>query len=286
MLLTPRSMLFVSGERADRFDKAMATGADLVCIDLEDAVAAARKADARQAALAYALERRRISTAGPALAIRINGLSTLEGLRDIQALAGSGADIDVLLLPKVESPQELQWVHRWLPTEFRALVVLIETPLGIEQAHTIGSAVRDGAPRLTALMLGGADLSMELGARFEWDSLAGARARLVNAAKACALQAWDVPFIHVADTQGLQDETRRAIAMGFDCKSAIHPTQVAPIHEAVAPRPDEITWAQGVIDGLDAHQRRTGGAGAFLHEGKMVDAPLIRRAQQVLQRAD
>jgi citrate lyase beta subunit len=257
----------------------MATAADVVCIDLEDAVHPERKDAARAAAIAYAHDHARAGTQGPRLALRINAGKTLTGLRDILAIADSGVRFDVLLLPKAESAQELVAVHEWLPDAFGELVALIETPLGVERANEIAAAVRHGAPRLAALMLGGADLSMELGARFDWDALYSARGRLVNAARSWGLQAWDVPFIDVADQDALVQETRRVLGLGFDCKAAIHPTQIAPMHAAFKPAPSELGWAQRVMTAA------ANGKGAFLLEGKLVDAPILKRAERTLQRA-
>jgi citrate lyase beta subunit len=133
---------------------------------------------------------------------------------------------------------------------------------------------------MTALMLGGADLSMELGARFDWDALYGARSRLVNAARSCGLQAWDVPFIDVSDRTGLERETRRVMDLGFDCKAAIHPSQIEPMHAVFQPAPAEVQWATGVRNAaVDA-------VGAFLFEGRLVDAPILKRADRILQRAN
>jgi citrate lyase beta subunit len=276
----PRSLLFVSAERPERFDKAMAAGADLVCIDLEDAVHPDRKDAARVAAIAYALQRGRSDSAAPGLALRVNPSRSLAGLRDVLAIADAGASFDLLLLPKVESAQELVMLHDWLPAAFGSLVALLETPLGVEHAPTIAAAVHDGAPRLAALMLGGADLSMELGARFDWDGLFSARGRLLNAARSHGLQAWDVPFIDVADSAGLEQETRRVIGLGYDCKAAIHPSQVAPMHAVFRSAPADVAWARGVLAAA-----ADGGNGAFLYQGKLVDAPLLKRAERILQRA-
>jgi citrate lyase beta subunit len=276
----PRTLLFVSADRPERFDKAMASGADVVCIDLEDAVHPDRKDAARNAAMAYLLGRAKGNGGGSRLGLRINTSKTLVGLRDVMAIAEAGVHMDVLLVPKAESSHELEAMHAWLPQAFTELVALVETPLGVERATEIAAAARHAAPRLSALMLGGADLSMELGARFDWDGLLSARGRLVNAARAWGLQAWDVPFIAIADEPGLVQETRRVLDMGFDCKAAIHPNQIAPMHGVFQPSQVEILWAQGVCAAA------VGGHGAFLYEGRMVDTPLLRRAERILQRAN
>jgi citrate lyase subunit beta/citryl-CoA lyase/(S)-citramalyl-CoA lyase len=252
----------------------MVSGADLVCIDLEDAVHPDRKAESRTRVLQWLHDHPR--AAGDArLALRVNGVRTLDGLRDLLAVAEAASRLDVLLLPKVEAAADLHAVQAWMPPSIAAFVALVETPQAIEQAHAIAQA----GGRLGALMLGGADLTAELGARLDWDGVYGARSRLVNAAKACGLQAWDVPYLDVADAAGLETETRRVIGLGFDCKTAIHPQQVAPIHAAFAPAPADLQWAQALLAALPPG----GAAGAFLFQGRMVDAPVIRRARRIAE---
>ena len=280
----PRSMLFVSGERPERFPKALAAGADLVCIDLEDAVHPDRKAEARREVFAF-VSAQQPQPRATALAVRLNALRTLEGLADLTALVASGARLDVLLLPKVEEPGDLGLVHAWAGDQFDSLVALIETPLGIERAALLAGRVRDDSPKLAALMLGGADLVVELGAAFDWSGLLHARGRLVNAARSAGLQAWDVPHLDLGDLAGLTEETRHVLRLGFSCKSAIHPSQIAPIHQAFEPAEAEVQWARGL---LAAHSEREGGenrAGAFLYQGRMVDRPVLQKAQRIVQLA-
>lgn len=269
-------MLFVSGEKPERFPKALAVGADLVCIDLEDAVSPARKQQGRQEVFAFAAGSRPQGR----LAVRINGLRTREGLADVAALIASQARVDAVVLPKVESAEELTLFHAWAGECCGFVVALVESPLGVENAATIAAAARAGAPSLGALMLGGADLSSELGAAFDWDGLLSARARLVNAARSAGLQAWDVPHIDLRDLNALAEETRRVARLGFDCKTAIHPSQVPVIHAALAPAEAEVRWARALVQ---VHaQRGADGQGAFLFEGRMVDAPVLARARRIV----
>ncbi len=274
MLPAIRSMLFVSGEKPERFPKAFAAGADLVCIDLEDAVAPALKQRARTDVLAFAAE----PPAQGLLAVRFNALRTREGLADVQALLASAAHPDVIVLPKVESAAEVALAHAWVGDRCRALVALVESPLGVENAAAIAAA-----PGLGALMLGGADLSSELGAAFGWDGLFYARTRLLNAARVGGVQAWDVPHIDLRDLDALADETRRVAALGFDCKAAIHPSQVPVIHAAFRPAESEVARARALLQALE--QRGADGAGAFLFEGRMVDGPVLAHARRVVARA-
>lgn len=274
-------MLFVSGEQPARFPKAIASGADVVCIDLEDAVAALGKRTARDAALAFAAGHAQTGHRRPALAIRINAPRTNEGLEDVLALAGAGIRVDYLVVPKVEHPEELALLHGWLPDAFDGVVALVETPLGVERAGQIAGAVSHGAPRLRALMLGGADLSQELGARFDWNGLLHARGRLVNAARSAGLEAWDVPYLDIGDRDGLHAEVQAVRGLGFDCKAAIHPAQLEPIHAAFAPSESELLWARGLLRVLAEREDRRQDVGAFLYEGRMVDAPVIARARRI-----
>lgn len=271
-------MLFVSGEKAERFAKAFDAGADLVCIDLEDAVQPARKAEARAQVLTWLA----VHTTLPCRrAIRINGLATLEGLRDLVALAESGLKLDALLLPKTEAAADISTVQAIVGAQVGAIVALLETPRGIEDAAAVARAP------LTALMLGGADLSAELGAAFDARGLAYARGRLVNAAKAAGRQAWDVPFVELGNGAGLAEETRAVLAMGFDCKTAIHPQQLATIHAAFRPTAAELDWAQSLLAAVPTHREGSDGinVGAFLFNGRMVDAPLLKKARRIAERA-
>ena len=274
----PRSMLFVSGEKPERFDKAMAAGADVVCIDLEDAVAPTLKDEARKAVLEWLSSHAARGGDGRSeLAVRINGVRTLHGLKDILAIAEANIRLDWLLLPKTECETEIACIDAWLGLNKVPVVALIETPLGIERASRIAAA----GGSLAALMLGGADLSAELDAQFDWAGLAYARGRLVNAAKSTGLQAWDVPHIHLDDSDGLSMETRACIALGFNCKTAIHPRQISTIHDAFAPATEQVEWARALMAAPETVTAR----GAFLFRGRMVDAPVLRKARRIVSLA-
>ncbi len=269
-------MLFVSAEKVERFAKAMAAGADLVCIDLEDAVHPDRKSEARAQVLGW-LKGATRSADGPGVALRINGLRTLDALRDVLAFVESGVQVDWLLLPKAENASDVQAIESWCGAQVGAIAALVETPLGIENL----SAIARAGGKLGALMLGGADLAAELDARFDWEGLLSARGRLVNAAKAAGLQAWDVPNVELSNDEGLATETRRALALGFGCKTAIHPQQIETIHAAFTPTPAEIEWASALLQAVPEGQ----GSGAFLFQGKMVDAPLLKKARRIAELA-
>jgi citrate lyase beta subunit len=266
-----RSLLFVPGDRPDRFAKAEAAGADGVAFDLEDAVAPAKKAGARAAVLAHLAG---ASGAACARVVRINPVATVLGLADLHALQESGAPFDALMLPKVEDPAELRLVWSWLaegrPT--LRLIALIETAKAIELAPAIaaGSA-------LGALAFGGADLAADLGAALAWDSLAYQRGRLVTAAAAAGIAALDVPHLDIADRDALARECESARRMGFTGKIAIHPSQAAPINAAFTPTPDETERARRIVAASRAAQ-----GGVATVDGRMIDAPVVRAAERVL----
>ena len=278
MLATPRSMLFVSGEKAERFPKALASGADVVCIDLEDAVLPSAKAAARAAALAWLRAQPPQSARATALALRVNGIRTLEGISDVLALVETAPGLDWLLLPKVEAAADIECVRAWLGSREIALAALIETPRAVERAPDIAEALRDACPaRSAALMLGGADLSAELGVPMSATGLAWARARLVNAARSAGIQAWDVPCLEIEDAAVLREETRAVVALGFTCKTAIHPKQVPVIHETFTPDREETSWARELLE------VEPSAGGAWIFRGRLVDAAVLRRARRVAE---
>jgi citrate lyase beta subunit len=265
-----RSILFVPGHRPDRFAKALATGADAVVIDLEDAVPAAEKPAARAAALA-----RPAAPAGIALGIRMNPLPTADGIADLAALLGAAAP-DFLMLPKVEAPEELRIVARAFAGHARApqLVALIESAEGLARAAAIAAE-----PGCAALGFGGVDLAADLGCQVAWEPLLPHRGALVAAAARSGRGLVDVPFLALDDEAGLAEETRRVAALGFTAKLAIHPRQVATIQSVLTPTPEQADWARRILDALDQ-----AAGGVCVVDGKMVDIPVARAARRVLAR--
>lgn len=256
------SLLFVPGDRPDRIGKARAAGADLVCVDLEDAVAPAHKAAARAEAVRLAAAR------DPRLAIRINRLASRDGLADLLALAD--APPAVLLVPMAAHASELAVVRAVLG-EGTALVPLVETAAALADAHALAAA-----PGVAAIMFGGGDLSAELGVELAWEPLVTARSLLVLAAAAARVPAIDVPFTRLDDAPGLAEECARARALGFAAKAAIHPAQLGAIHDAF--RPDEAARADARA-ALAAFA--AGGGGAIRWNGRLLEAPLVARLQRI-----
>lgn len=268
-----RSLLFVPGDRPERFDKAVASGADAVCIDLEDAVSGANKPEARREALAY------LAGGAPKKAtvgLRINALDRLDGYRDMGALGESGAAPAFILLPKVRGPEVIGDVRRALGDAAPKVWALMETPEALAGAGAIGRAIGEDA----GIVFGGADLSAAHGSDMSWDALYFARAALIAGAALGGCQTLDVPYLDVRDVEGLRAETRRVKAMGFTGRSCIHPDQVGPINEVFTPTPAEIEKAKAVIAAYDANAGRV-----LLVEGRLVEKPVLAAARRTLKRA-
>ncbi|HSZ52344.1 MAG TPA: itaconate degradation C-C-lyase RipC [Caulobacteraceae bacterium] len=271
-ILPTRSWLFTPGARPERFGKAAEVGADVQIIDLEDAVAPADKPMARAAALEF-LSRSQKGRA--ARALRINGLDTAAGMADLTALLEAAVAPDYLVLPKTESPDHVRILDRLLTAAAldARIVGIVETARGLAQADAIAAA----SGRLYGLLFGAADMAADLGAEEAWEPLAYARGRIVAACARSGIVAIDTPFFDIRDTAGLEQETRRAAAMGFAAKAAIHPGQVAAINAAYTPSDAEVAKARQI---LVENAKGVGVVG-----GQMIDEAVARKARRILAAA-
>ena len=267
-----RSWLFTPGSRPDRFAKAAEVGADVLIIDLEDAVAPNDKPAARATALKYLFEPEAKSTQR---ALRINGLDTQAGIADLDAFLRSDASPDFLVLPKADSPGHLQILDRLL-TERKLetrLVGLIESARGLAAVEATAAAT----PRLFGLMLGAADMAADLGVATAWPPLLAERSRLVLACALAGITPIDTPFFDVHDTDGLSREMADVVAFGFQAKAAIHPGQVDAINKALTPTDKAVEHAKAVL------AANTSGVGVV--DGQMIDEAVARKARRVLAAA-
>lgn len=259
-----QSLLFVPGSRPERFEKALASGADLVCIDLEDAVGPADKDSARDNAIAALGDSR--------LGIRINGVRTRHGLADLLALSSAVAKPPFVMVPMVEAVAEVEIVHALLgPTV--AIIPLVETANGVGVAQAIASS-----PGIGGLMLGGADFAGELGVAMSWDALFAARAQVVMACAAARVPSIDVPYLDLDNLDGLAADVARVKAMGFTAKSLVHPKHVAVVHQVMRPSEAEIAEAR---DAEAAYQ--AAGESAVRFNGRMLEAPVMMRYRRILE---
>lgn len=257
--------LFCPADRPERFAKA-AAAADVVILDLEDGVAAKDRQDARAALVETPLDPDRT-------VVRINPATTADHAPDLDALAKT--KYSTVMLAKTEDPQQLRDLA---PLD---VIVLIETPLGAVVVNELARI--DNA---YALMWGAEDLfAVTGGTANRWpdgsyrDVARHVRSQTLLAAKAYARMALDSVYLDIKNLDGLRGEADDAVAVGFDAKVAIHPTQIAVIREAYAPTAEQVEWARHVLDAA-RHER-----GVFQFEGIMVDAPVLRRAERIVQLA-
>lgn len=267
-----RSYLYVPGDDARRIEKALATGADAVVIDLEDSVAPNRKEEARSNA-ATVLE----SVPARPVFVRINAPGSELAARDIAAVAA--LQLSGLRLPKVESLESVRLVAETLEAlrSEASIQCLIESALGLELALEIARSHE----RVAGISLGEADLAADLGVRDE-AGLLYARSRIVSASRAAGLPGpVQSVYTNVKDLDGLRRSTEEGKNMGFVGRSAIHPSQVPIINEVFTPTEDEVTEAQELLDRLEGEAES--GTGAFvLEDGRFVDRAVVESARRTL----
>lgn len=273
-MTVPLTALYVPADRPDRVAKALTAGADIVIVDLEDAVAPSRK-DAARAALAGLRP-----VDGVALQVRINGRGSSWHGADVDAVAGLPDAIGVRL-PKVQSPEEIGALAGRLGP--RPIHALLESALGIERAFEIASA------GVESVALGEADLRSQLGLP---SGLAGepglqwARSRIVYAAAAAGIAAPMMSvYADVADLDGLAAGCAAGRALGFVGRTAIHPAQLATIEQAFLPAPEEVDRAREVVARVAAASADGVGT-VVLEDGTFLDAAMVESARRTLALAD
>lgn len=269
-----RCLLFTPATHPERFAKAAQQGADGIVIDLEDGVALDAK-QAGRANLLAALQQPRPADPAFVWAVRLNHVTTRAGLSDLLALAGQGDRFDLINLPKVEATAEIDIALRHLAPSTPRLLAMIESGRGLEQAAAIAAH-----PQVVALAFGGADLAADLHAELTWEPMLWARCRIVQAAAAAGIAAFDVPYLDIHDAAGLRGEALASKRLGYSAKYAIHPAQVGPIKAVFAPTPDEVARARRIVDAYAAAQ-----GAACQVDGKMVDVPVWKAALRTVHLA-
>jgi len=280
-----RALLYMPGDDLHKIQKAIGLNVDTICMDIEDAVAHNRKADAR-ATIAEAL--RTLDFGRSEKLVRINPVGS--GLEEDDLLAVLPAMPDGLVLPKVGDAEYIRWVSYQLTEAERSagrpegsmiLLALIETARGVVNLKEICQA----SPRLQGLIFGAEDLAGDIGAvrtRAGWEVFY-ARSAVVTHAAAYGLQALDMVFMDLHDIDGLREESEEGARMAYTGKQIIHPRQVEPVQAAYTPSAEAIAHARRVVEA--AAQNQQAGAGAFVLDGKMVDMPVVRAAERILDRA-
>ncbi|WP_096393214.1 CoA ester lyase [Halorubrum trapanicum] len=285
-----RSLLFSPGDSPDLMRKAPDAGADVICFDLEDAVAPGRKDEARAAV--------REVLADPdfdpdaEVCVRLTAESPAADLDGVLGEGGEDGDrpeegtdevrLDAVMLPKVEAADRVERVAELCAERGRDLAVfaLVETAAGVLAAQSIAAA-----DATDALVFGAEDLAADVGATRsdEGTEVLYAREHVVLAASAAEVDAIDTVYTDFSDEAGLREDAAFARRLGYDGKLAIHPAQVAPINEAFTPDSADVEWAEAVLDARDEAERE--GRAVFQVDGEMIDAPLIAQAERILDRA-
>jgi citrate lyase subunit beta/citryl-CoA lyase len=279
-----RSKLFVPGSRPELFAKAAASDADGICLDLEDAVVESRKAEARDAVRGFLMTG--AANRGKVWIVRVNGLDTPHFAADIAAVAHPG--VHVVNLPKPESPADVQAAAEALERAERdngvatpiGLLLNIETPKALRAASALAAA----HPRVVGLQMGLGDLFEPLGIdRREPSAVRQAMFAVRMAAGEAGVYAYDSAFANVRDVDGFREEAALSRRMGFLGKSCIHPSQVGLANEVFRPTDAEIAHSLKVVEAADT--AKAGGIGAYVVDGRMIDAPFEARARAVMASA-
>jgi (S)-citramalyl-CoA lyase len=273
-LALARNLLFTPADRPDRFGKGPTVGADGAVLDLEDGVGLPAKQTAREAALRF-FEKPLAAPDGFIWAVRLNHITTEDGLKDLLAFRATAHRPKVVMLPKTESVSEVEIAIRHLTTgtgDAPQIIALIETGRGLGAAEPIAAH-----PSVGAIAFGGADLAADLHATLAWEPMLFARSRIVQAAAAAGIAAFDVPFLDIHDAEGLRKETAMVMALGYSCKLAIHPAQIGPINAVFTPNSKELAAAQRIVAAFkQAH------GGACQIDGQMIDVPVVKAAQRTV----
>ncbi len=294
-----RSLLAVPASNRKMVEKALSSEADAVFLDLEDAVAPERKADARED-VAWAL--RELDWGGRPTLFRVNALDTRWFYRDVvEVVEEAGEALDAVLIPKVNRPEDLHAVAVLLDgieleKELEPGKIGLEAQIETAEGLTNVDDVARSTDRLGALHFGPGDFAASLGmpqtslgTRDEWDeAYPGHRfgyvmQRIVVAARAAGLRAVDGPVADHRDEEGLRAACRAARSLGFDGKWCIHPAQVPVVNEVFSPTEEEVSWAEKVVEAYE--EAGAAGSGAVSVDGQMVDAASIRMARRTLDLA-
>jgi len=263
-------MLFVPGHQPARFDKACQSGADVIVLDLEDAVPPVRKDEARMQVAQWLAGRASSGNTGVLVAVRINAADTPWHAADLALFAV--AHIDALMLPKAEDAAVLRAIAVVHPAV--ALLPLIETARGIARMDEIASA-----PGVQRLIFGTVDFQADLDIEGDGQELLYFRSRMVLASRLAGLQPpVDGVSTTIDDPARIEADALHVRRLGFGGKLCIHPKQVAVVNQGFSPTPAQIEWARRVIDADAA----SGGAPVAV-DGKMVDRPVVLKAQSVLR---
>ena len=272
-----RSFIFTPGLNPEMFPKALASGADMVCIELEDGIAIKDKDEARKNTI-NALKNLKINN-DVELVVRVNCQRTKPGLLDLEAFISSKLNIKALMLPKVKTPDEITFIDDLL-TDCNMdtdLHVIMETNEALENIYDIAHASK----RIVALYFGGVDMAAELRVPNSYENLIYARSKLVHAGASVGIDVIDVPYLDLEDMDGMKKEAELVRNLGFTGKGSIHPKQINILNEVFTPSNEEIIKAKRIIDQFNASD-----TGLVVIDGKLIEKPVLREMKRRILVAD
>ena len=272
-----RSFIFTPGLKPEMFPKAISSGADMVCIELEDGIAIKDKDEARKNTF-KALETLEVKS-GVELVVRVNCQRTKFGLMDLEAVVSSKTNVKAIMLPKVKTPDEITLIDDML-TDCNLntdLHVIMETNEALESIYDIAHASK----RIVALYFGGVDMAAELRVPNEYKNLIYARSRLVHAGASVGVDVIDVPYLDLEDMDGMKKEAELVRDLGFTGKGSIHPKQINMLNDIFTPSKEEIIKAKKIVD-----QFNESDTGLVVIDGKLIEKPVLREMQRKILIAD
>ncbi|MDG2354556.1 MAG: CoA ester lyase [Paracoccaceae bacterium] len=268
-----RSFIFTPGLKPEMFPKALASGVDMVCIELEDGIAPKDKNVARSRALGIFGKEKMPDDVE--VILRINSIRSSFGLDDLRAILDTDNPPPAIMLPKVNDPQDVSIVDELLSERGHncRLHPIIETNSGLEKVYDIAKC----SSRIETLFFGLIDMAAELRCKLAWDQLLYARSRVVHAAASAGLDAIDGPFMDLEDPQGNIAQAMLARDLGFSGKGSIHPKQVADLNNVFTPSKDQIQQAKKITTLFEEAD-----TGLVMVDGKLIEKPVLREMYRIL----
>ena len=268
-----RSFIFTPGLKPEMFPKALVSGADMVCIELEDGIAPKDKEEARAKALK--LFEVPQTDDGVERILRINSMRERFGIEDVLAILATDTPPPSLMMPKVRSPDEIVMLDQLLTERGHKtrLHVIIETNAGLEAAYEIANC----SSRIEAMFFGGVDMAAELRCENNWQQLIYARSRVVHAAASAGLDVIDVPYLNLQDLDGMCDEAQKAKSLGFAGKGSVHPKQIGALNDIFTPSNDDIARARRIIKTFEEAD-----TGLVVIDGKLIEKPVMREMYRIV----
>ena len=272
-----RSFIFTPGLNPEMFPKAIASGADMVCIELEDGIAIKDKDEARKNTI-EALKTLEVKS-GVELVVRVNCQRTKFGLLDLEAFISSNLKVKAIMLPKVKTSDEIKFIDDLL-TDCNLdtdLHVIMETNEALQNIYDIAHSSK----RIVALYFGGVDMAAELRVPNSYENLLYARSKLVHAGASVGIDVIDVPYLDLEDMDGMKKEAELVRDLGFTGKGSIHPKQINVLNEIFTPSMEEISKAKKIVN-----QFNESNTGLVVIDGKLIEKPVLREMRRKILIAD